>query len=155
MFDQTFIDRFNLKWKVDTHTGCWQWMAAKAGKGYGQMKLPKQRRQEFAHRLAYIIHFGEIPYGKYVCHHCDNPACVNPDHLFIGTSHDNHQDMKGKGRHLYGEKNAGAVLTDDAVRKIKRLLQDGMSQSEIGRMFGIHQVTVSKIKLGTRWKHIT
>ena len=154
MFDQKFVDRFNLKWQIDKASGCWNWTAALAGKGYGQMKLPKQRKQGYAHRLSYMIHKGEIPNGKYVCHTCDNPKCVNPDHLFLGTSKDNQQDMKSKGRHLYGERNTEHKLTEDAVRKIKQLVSDGISQSKIADMFGIQQMTVSRIKRGQRWSHV-
>lgn len=153
MFDSIFIDRFNLKWKI-VCSGCWIWTAAKMPKGYGQMKLPKTRKQEYAHRLAYMIHFGEIPDGKHVCHKCDNPSCVNPDHLFLGTAWDNLNDMKIKGRHLYGEKNTQSILTDEAVRKIKQLISDGQSQSKIAAMFNVHQVTISKIHRGLRWQHI-
>jgi len=153
MFDLEFIERFNLKWKIDS-SGCWLWTAAKLPKGYGQMKLPKTRRQEYAHRLSYIIHYGEIPDGKHVCHRCDNPSCVNPDHLFLGSAQDNLDDMKSKGRHLYGEKNTQSVLTDDAVRKIKQLISDGLSQGKIAAMFNVHQVTISKIHRGLRWQHI-
>lgn len=153
MFDQAYIDRFNLKWKLE-ESGCWFWIGSKFPKGYGQVKLPKQRKQEYAHRISYMIHHGEILDGKHVCHKCDNPSCVNPDHLFLGTAHDNHMDMKQKGRHLYGERNNQSILTDDAVRKIKQLLNDGLSQEKIARMFGVQQMQISRIKRGLRWSHI-
>jgi hypothetical protein len=143
MFDSKFVERFNLKWVVDSKSGCWLWTASVAGRGYGQIKLPRQRKQEYAHRVSYV------------CHTCDNPLCVNPDHLWLGSAADNSQDMKSKNRHLYGELNTEAKLTDDAVRKIKKLLGDGISQSKIAAMFGVGQMAISRIKTGKRWSHIT
>lgn len=155
MFDQKFIDRFNLKWRIDEKSGCWIWAATKIPKGYGLIKRPQQRTQEYAHRASYMIHIGEIPNGCHVCHKCDNPSCVNPDHLFLGSAKENMHDMKQKGRHLYGERNSQAKLTEDAVRKIKQLLKDGMSQSKVALMFGMQQMEISRIKRGLRWAHIT
>lgn len=154
MFTQEFMDRFNLKWRIDSTTGCWQWTASCAGKGYGQMKLPKQRRQEYAHRISYQIHYGEIPVGKYVCHTCDNPKCVNPGHLFIGTSADNHEDMKSKGRHLFGERNSVAKVTEKDVLEIKEMLNMNIPQTRIAKAYGISQIEVSRINTGQRWSHV-
>lgn len=152
MFDNDFVTRFEAK--LDKSGDCWLWTASLAGKGYGQMKLPKQRKQEYAHRLAYMIYKGAIPDGIQVCHKCDNPRCCNPEHIFLGTSSDNHLDMKEKNRHLYGEKNSQAKLSDTKISQIKKCIDSGMSQSIIAKAFGIHQTTVSKINRGCRWQHI-
>ena len=152
MFDQEFIDRFEAK--IAKGDGCWEWTASLAGKGYGQMKLPKQRKQEYSHRLAYMIYKGEIPKGIDVCHQCDNPKCCNPDHLFLGTRKENLQDMKQKNRHLNGEKNAGAKLTEEDVVKIKACLAAGMSQTQIAKAFNVQQMAISRIKTGDRWAHV-
>lgn len=147
--------RFNAKWNQDEN-GCWIWNGCKAGKGYGILKIPKTRKQIYAHRLSYLINRGEIKEGEYVLHRCDNPACVNPAHLFLGSAKDNSQDMAAKERHLYGERNTEAVLTAPDVVKIKKLLAMNMfSQKEIGMMFGVAQITISRIHRGLRWKHIT
>jgi len=74
---------------------CWNWTARKDSRGYGLLKILGQQK---AHRVSWIIHFGEIPEGLYVCHRCDNPSCVNPAHLFTGTAKDNYKDMVNKGR---------------------------------------------------------
>ncbi|AUR96743.1 HNH nuclease [Vibrio phage 1.232.O._10N.261.51.E11] len=148
------IERFHEKWNLNEETQCWVWSAAKAGKGYGQIKIPKARKQVYAHRLSYMIHKGEITEGMEVCHTCDNPSCVRPSHLFLGTSKDNAQDMKSKSRHLNGIKNNQAKLTDDKVRAIHRSAKDGVSQSKIAKANGVGQSTIWKILHGHRWEHI-
>lgn len=153
MFDTEFVERFESKFEK-SEEGCWIWTASVAGKGYGQMKLPKQRKQEYSHRLAYMIYKGEIPKGHDICHTCDTPRCVNPAHLFLGTRKDNLQDMKAKNRHLCGIKNGGSKLTEEQVRQIKACLASGMPQKRIGLAFGIAQGTVSKINIGERWEHL-
>lgn len=152
MFDADFISRFEAK--INKTDGCWEWTASCAGKGYGQMKLPKQRKQEYSHRLAYLIYKGPILDGHYVCHTCDNPKCCNPDHLFLGTCKENLQDMKSKNRHLAGEKNSMAKLTAEDIEKIKVCIAAGMSQRQIGKAFGVHQSAISKINIGRRWHHL-
>ena len=152
MFDADFIARFEAK--LDKSGDCWLWTASCAGKGYGQMKLPKQRKQEYSHRLAYMIYKGPIEDNQYVCHTCDNPKCCNPDHLFLGTCKDNLQDMKAKNRHLCGTKNAQAKLTEEDVVKIRQCLAIGMPQWKIARAFGVGQMAISRIKTGLRWAHV-
>ena len=151
--DQCLIDRFNSKYRKD-ESGCWIWTASCAGRGYGQIKLPGQRRQIYAHRLSYLIHKGEDPGKKQICHTCDNPKCVNPDHLFIGTSQDNHDDMKEKKRHTYGERSATVKLTENQVIQIKGMIALGIRQTKIAEMFKVSQIEVSRIKTGQRWSHI-
>lgn len=79
---------------------CWYWKASRPGFGYGRVSHLK--RWYSSHRLSWLIHFGKIPTGLFVCHHCDNPGCVNPSHLFTGTASDNMQDMVSKKRHPWG-----------------------------------------------------
>jgi hypothetical protein len=148
------IERFHEKWILDPETGCWEWTAAKMGRGYGFIKVPGTRTQVGAHRLSYLIHEGIIPDGMSVCHVCDNPGCVRPTHLFLGSTKDNLQDMKQKGRHLYGDRNSVSKLDDDKVRRIHQLSSKGVSQGRIGKLFGISQGTVFKILHGERWEHI-
>lgn len=92
----TVKDRF---WaKVRVAPGCWEWAAAKNGKGYG--RIYAWGKQQSAHRVSYALAYGPIPLGLFVLHHCDNPGCVNPNHLFLGTQKDNIHDMLRKGRHF-------------------------------------------------------
>lgn len=148
------IERFHEKWMLNEESGCWEWQAATMGRGYGFIKIPGTRKQINAHRLSYLIHYSSIPDDKIVCHSCDNPKCVKPSHLFLGTQSENLTDMKSKGRHLNGEKNTESKLTEGMVRQIHNLAKQGVSQSKIGRSYGVGQGTVWKILHGQRWKHV-
>lgn len=113
------IDRFEQKiyYSID---GCHYWTGAVNGPGYGSIKV--NRKSEPAHRISYILYRGEIPSGLFVCHKCDNPGCVNPHHLFLGTRQDNMDDMIKKNRKAdcRGTKNGSSKLTDAQVREIKK-----------------------------------
>lgn len=148
------VERFHEKWSLNAKTGCWEWTAATMGRGYGFIKIPGTRKQVSSHRLSYMIHYGEIPDEMNVCHVCDNVKCVKPSHLFLGTTKDNLVDMKNKDRHLNGEQNSLAKLTDDKVRQIHRLSQEGLSQGKIAKAYGVGQSTIWKILQGQRWEHI-
>lgn len=152
MFDSKFIERFEKKFQKSE--GCWEWLASSAGRGYGQIKLPQQRRQAYAHRVAYEIYKGPIPSGLQVLHSCDNPKCVNPDHLFAGTSKENLQDMRAKNRSTHGEKSGTAKLTAVEVLQIRQCLAMGMTQMRIAAAFGVSQIQISRIKTGQRWERI-
>src|SRR5215831_7021758 len=99
------IERF---WShVSKADGCWEWTAYRDPAGYGRLGAgSKKAGVILAHRFSWIIHFGPIPEGIHVCHHCDNPPCVRPEHLFLGSNADNHADMRAKGRSNYGDRNA-------------------------------------------------
>jgi hypothetical protein len=133
---------------------CWLWTASVAGRGYGQMKRPGERRQVYAHRLSYELHCGPVPAGMAVLHQCDTPRCVNPKHLFLGTLADNAGDMQRKGRHLYGEKNTQHRLSEAEVHGIFDMLDEGTPQALIARSYGVGQMTISRIGRGERWRHV-
>lgn len=90
----TLVERFTVK--VDRQDGCHEWKGARSGGGYGYMKV--DGKVVTAHRIAWLIHKGSIPHNMEVCHSCDNPGCVNVQHLWVGTHADNMKDMAGKGR---------------------------------------------------------
>lgn len=147
-------DSFQGKYEVDEKTGCWLWTASLAGKGYGQIRIPGTRRNAYAHRLSYELGKGPIPKGMQVCHECDTPRCVNPEHLFLGTQKDNLTDMADKKRHLFGERNAKAKLTEEQVHGIHEMRVSGESQASIAARYGVGQMTVCRILSGERWKHV-
>ena len=154
MMRKTLIERFNSKVKIDHDTGCHEWVDGRSPTGNGKFKHKGKHLR--AHRVAYEMHKGPIPEGMFICHRCDNPSCVNIDHLFLGTPQDNLDDCVRKGRlkPRKGEAHPHAILTEDDVRAI-RDLRGTMLQREIAQKFGVHRVTVIDILVGRSWKHVT
>lgn len=148
------LERFWKKVDIGALDECWEWTAAKMERGYGVFSIGD--KTYLAHRLAWQFSYGVIPEGLFMCHHCDNPGCVNPRHLFLGTQTDNMQDAAKKGRMARGDVHAQSKLTENEVLEIRKLLAQGeRSQQDIGDEFDVHQATVSKIKLGARWSWLT
>jgi len=148
-------DRFMAKVFVpDDPDACWEWKASKNKYGYGQFSV--NGKFAYAHRLSYELFCGEITKEMYVCHKCDNRICVNPRHLFLGTPKDNVLDMfqKGRSNKAKGSKHPFAKLKEDDVLKIRKLLKTQLSQTEIGKMFGVGQARISMIKCGKNWCHV-
>lgn len=153
--DDKSIARF---WaKIDrnqTDDECWIWTSATWGGGYGQFWLGGQSRS--AHRISWVLHNqSEVPDKLNVLHECDNPLCVNPAHLFLGTLDENNKDRarKGRSRDQRGQLHNMVKLTVEQVVEI-RALRDKMSQRRIGERFGISQTTVSNIQRRERWNHV-
>lgn len=119
--------------------------------GYGQFSFSGKHYR--AHRVAYEVAKGKIPAGMFVCHTCDNPSCVNPDHLFLGTHSDNMLDMhkKRRGPRICGENNGRAKLSIANIERIKALHQSGRSQASLARELGVAQATISRVINGKRW----
>ncbi len=132
---------------------CWIWIGAKRN-GYGRFRV--DGKHVSAHRFSYEMYINKIPDGMSVLHECDNPPCVNPDHLFTGTYADNNKDRDKKGRFtvLRGSDNGKAKLTDAKVRSIKRLLSKGTKGVDIAKRFNISTHTISLIKNLKQWSHI-
>lgn len=135
---------------VQKGDGCWEWRGPKTSLGYG--KLCFNYKYLGAHRVSWELHRGPIGAGLFLCHKCDNPGCVNPDHLFLGTQMDNMRDKIAKGRDLYGEKNTEAKLKECQVREI---LRDTRSLKEIAADYDVSGTMIGFIKNGRKWKHVS
>lgn len=137
--------------KVDPVTGCWNYQGTKNKKGYGIFKFKGEKW--LAHRFAYMYYKGAIPKGMLVCHSCDNPACVNPNHLFLGTTKDNMKDMsmKGRGGKIKGAEHKQAKYIDpvafqDALDTI------GQDYDKLAEMFQCSYGYVIKFLRGETWQ---
>ena len=146
-------ERFEVKW-VACECGCHIWTGYRDQDGYGRFWLDGKNRG--AHRISYESNIGHVPDGLCVLHECDNPGCVNPDHLFLGTPADNVRDMASKGRHgaAHGEQHYNAKLTVEDVRDIRKL-RGKFTQGALAEMYGISQAHVSRIQVGTSWKEVS
>lgn len=145
--------RFNERYRVDSDTGCWLWTAGYSANGYGKLRVNGPLMG--AHRLSYLLHVGEIPDGMCVCHRCDNPACVNPDHLFLGTHADNMKDKHKKGRCVgpdrKGSKNTRAKLTEKQVKGIRAANE---ARASLAKRYGVSCTTIYMIRSGKSWTHV-
>lgn len=151
--DPTIFQRFYSKVEANTLFDCWIWKGSVRGQ-YGEILFCGHK--ESAHRVSWILQNGEIPDGLCVLHRCDNPLCVNPSHLFLGTQRANMRDKVAKGRANTpkGVACKNSKLTDDDVREIRKLIDAGYTHRYIGQMFGISNVAVSYIRNKRTWNHI-
>ena len=153
------IDRLKSKVKVSESTGCWEWQASSTPLGYGQMRF--QGTRWLSHRVSWVLFNGDIPedncrYRTFcVLHRCDNPCCVNPEHLFLGDQKVNSIDSVDKGRWgkrgLVGEKHGKALVTEDQVREIRVSCN---TYQQISERYGISKSAVSHIKKRRSWAHV-
>lgn len=147
-------ERFWEKVAKRDDDACWLWTANQDARGYGRFAVSRCNIR-LSHRVAWELLNGTIPEGLRVLHTCDNPPCVNPDHLFVGTAKENTRDMVRKWRHAHGERHGHATLTDEIVLEMRRLRsEEGLSYAEIGRRVGRLGGTVHKICTRQRWVHI-
>lgn len=155
---QRFVEeRFWAKVKKSSEeNGCWEWIGARHTFGYGKFQLTT-KTQVAAYRFAYERYVEAIPEGFFVCHRCDNPPCVRPDHLFVGTQSDNIKDAYTKGR-IYamngpGEKNRGSKLSDSQVLFIREN-QGKIPGIQLARIFHVHHGTIYSIWHRRSWIHL-
>jgi predicted XRE-type DNA-binding protein len=153
--------RFWSKVTPGDPSDCWEWRGARHPSGYGFLYAGSlyQGNKRFvrAHRLSWEIHNGaSVPKGLCVLHHCDNPPCVNPAHLYVGDRADNARDRaeRNRGKQQHGETNDNAKLTEAQVREIDELVKGGATQMEVAARFGIKQPQVSRIIRRETWREI-
>lgn len=132
--------------------GCWEWIGAKS-RGYGQILA--FGKVQMAPRVSYVIHLGKIPDGLLVCHKCDNPSCVNPDHLFLGTDSDNTSDCVRKGRHKgpKGSNHPLAKLTDNDALQIKNFYSGGVTVTNLSKRYDVDRKVIYNIINGISYKN--
>lgn len=147
---------------VDPETGCWLWTGCTNfnkrrpnDPGYGRIEI--NYRKYKVHRISAWLYKGFSLESKLcICHHCDNPLCFNPEHLFVGTHADNMQDRasKGRGNHLRGEDNGSSKFTIEDIQEIDRLVDSGLSKSAVGRQYKTSASYINRIYRRDWWKHV-
>lgn len=134
---------------------CWLWSGNVNPDGYGYFRYGSRtdntRRHVRAHRFAYELTHGDIPPKMEICHHCDTPLCVRPEHLFVGTRQDNVRDCQSKGRTTKGERSASAKLTAEKVIQLRRLYSEGVNRQTLSEIFGISKAQIYKIATYQCW----
>ncbi len=140
-------DRLLAKVKVNQTTECWECATAPNGE-YGRIRI--NGKQHLSHRVSWEVHNGVIPCGMFVCHRCDNPRCINPEHLFLGTHSANMADMSSKGRRrritaVFGERHGRAKITDAEVESIR---SSGASAKNLALYYGVSDRQIRHIRAG-------
>jgi hypothetical protein len=131
---------------------CWEWQSTRNRRGYGKFWL--NGRTDLAHRVSYRIYYGTIPAGLQVRHSCDNPPCVNPAHLSLGTGKDNARDALDRDRYRRGSENGTAKLTEGQVSEIRKCWAAGETQVSMARRFGVSRAAIQWILNGRSWAGI-
>lgn len=141
--------------KTDT---CWVWTGKSSRRGYAEISVrlgSGQHVYEMVHRVSWRLHYGPIPDGLLVCHHCDNRLCIRPDHLFLGTYLDNSRDMVAKNRQAFGERQGGSKLTESDVRAVRARYSDGgITQATIALEYGVSEALIAQITQRKIWTHV-
>lgn len=143
-------DPIKIFWKnIVKSGGCWEYQKCISTGGYGRLCI--KRKFISAHRFSYELHHGSIPEGMFVCHTCDNPPCVNPSHLWLGTNEDNQKDMIDKNRNKKGSEHWKSKLTKEQVLNIKKELIEGKTGYQLAKKYGVHHQTIYSIKSKQNW----
>ena len=152
--NQSVESRFWSKVNRKNDDSCWEWLSPFDKKGYGQFSIGKKTFR--AHRISWVYTFGPIQEGLFVCHKCDNPRCVNPNHLFLGSHIDNVRDMDRKGRRKnapsYLDKHGNAKLTNCQVMRIKEFISVGIQQNKLAKFYKVSTGCINHIAKERQWK---
>jgi hypothetical protein len=152
--EEKIREKIRIFWSKCTKTegGCWLWRLSQDKDGYGRTCF--LGKVDKAHRVAWMLYHGPVPEELCVLHKCDVPACINPDHLFLGTELDNAQDRDTKGRtgDTAGEKNGAVKLTWPVVRQIRKELAEGLEQVPIAEKYGVSKSLISQIHTNKIWR---
>lgn len=153
--DLPLSERLRANTRINEGTGCWEWQKCRDPNGYGRISV--KRKMLLPHRVSYEVHRGPIPADTFVLHRCDNPCCLNPDHLFLGDQAANMADKAAKGRSVFplkrGADNGWSKLTDADVLAIRAA--EGIPQRKLAKQFGVSQLHISRIRRGIVWPHIS
>lgn len=150
-----------MVWSIpEPNSGCWLWLGTIKKRGYGNMiigsRRDKTRRSISSHRYSYTIFVGPLLEGLEICHRCDVPGCVNPDHLFQGTRQENVDDRERKNRNgsVVGEYNPNCLITETVAIEIMKLAAKGVKPRFIVAVTGVSRHIVKEISSGRRWRHL-
>lgn len=161
MLNKPLEQRLHDAIKINNN-GCWEWVKNRNKDGYGGLRY--KSKTWMAHRLSYTFYKGPIPEGMLVCHKCDNPPCINPDHLFIGNNSDNMMDAYRKGRWkgvlgyrkktCKGENHWYSKFKPEIILEIRKLFKSGLRIIDICNKYNMNHATVSDICKRRSWKHL-
>jgi hypothetical protein len=154
-------ERFDQHYIPEPNSGCFLWTSGVNKKGYGKfsLRVKGEELEQYAHRMSWKIHHGDIPHESWVLHKCDMPCCVNPDHLYLGTHLDNMRDRSRRGRvprthqiGLKGSENGSSKLTEGQVATIRF---SNLKSSDLAKEFQVTHYHINKIRRGAAWRHLS
>ena len=143
---------FERYFKRGNEKECWPWLGSVSHTGYGELRYKSKTYR--AHRVSYMLHISSFDDELFICHKCDNPPCVNPNHLFAGTANDNVQDKVNKNRQAQLQEHGRAVLNNQQAKEIKDLLAKGYARSQLAKMYHVSKSIIIDIDRGFTWKNI-
>ena len=156
--DELVVRKLKHYTEINEETGCWNWVGAKLKTGYGVLivRILGKQVTQYAHRVSYML-ANQITITRFrlVCHKCDNPSCINPEHLFVGDPYDNMDDKRKKGRSLSGVKNPKAKLTENEVREIRfRYSLGTYTYESLANVYKVGPMAVNRIVNRKQWQHV-
>jgi hypothetical protein len=154
--DSRLPDRYWAKVIPEPNSGCWLWLGFQTPRGYGMLGFKRLgvRSNQYGHRMMFRAATGQSPGDLEVCHHCDQPSCVNPEHLFLGNRFDNMRDAAAKGRTASGVRNGSSKLAPAQVIEIRQRHQQGESMRRLARAYGVSDGAIAKVIRRQTWARV-